>query len=266
MTMNPIIRNGIGRSREMNNIWEAALLGTVAGCLGTGLGGLIISVLRTPKSRTISFILAFSGGIMLAVIFNDLIPESMAYGNLSTMLIGFLVGCVALYFLDHAVPHVHVSAVGNHDKKTMRLIRTSILIGIGIAVHNFPEGLAIGAGYAASQTLGIGLAVILALHDAPEGMAMAGPMKAANLSPFRIVATCTLAGVPTGLGALLGAYLGGVSDLFLSVALGFAAGAMIYLVFDELLPISQELNSEHSATFGGIVGVAVGILFMTLLE
>ncbi|HKM16996.1 MAG TPA: ZIP family metal transporter, partial [Limnochordia bacterium] len=111
----------------MNNIWEAALLGTVAGCFGTGFGGLIISILRTPKSRTISFILAFSGGIMLAVIFNDLIPESLAYGDLGSMLIGFLVGCVALYFLDHAVPHVHVSALGNHDKKTMRLIRTSIL-------------------------------------------------------------------------------------------------------------------------------------------
>ncbi|HKM17226.1 MAG TPA: ZIP family metal transporter, partial [Limnochordia bacterium] len=137
---------------------------------------------------------------------------------------------------------------------------------IGIAVHNFPEGLAIGAGYAASETLGIGLAVVLALHDAPEGMAMAGPMKAAGLSPLRIVATCTLAGVPTGLGSLIGAYFGNVSELFLSVALGFAAGAMLYLVFDELLPIAQELDSEHSSTFGAIIGVVVGILFMALLD
>lgn len=129
----------------MNNIWEAALLGTVAGCLGTGLGGLIISVLRTPKSRTISFILAFSGGIMLAVIFNDLIPESMAYGNLhhADWLSG---GVRRTVFPGSCGPHVHVSAVGNHDKKTMRLIRTSILIGIGIAVHNFPEVWPLGLG------------------------------------------------------------------------------------------------------------------------
>lgn len=249
----------------MGNIWQAALLGTAAGCIGTGLGGLIISLLRTPKSRTLSFVLAFSGGIMLAVIFQDLIPEALAYGNLSVLLYGIVLGCGFLYLLDQFIPHIQVSAVGNHSKKTMRLIRTSILIGLGIALHNLPEGLAIGAGYAASESLGIGLALILALHDAPEGLAMAGPMKAAGLSPLRIVATCAAAGLPTGLGALIGAYLGSVSEVFLSAALGFAAGAMLYLVFDELIPIAQELDEQNSATFGALTGLVLGIIFLELI-
>ncbi len=249
----------------MSNIWQATLLGTVAGCFGTGLGGLIISLLRTPKKRTLSFVLSFSGGVMLAVVFQDLIPEALEYGSLQILLYGLILGCGFIYLLDQLVPHAQVTSVGGQSKKTQRLIRTSILIGLGIALHNLPEGLAIGAGYAASERLGLGIALILALHDAPEGMAMAGPMKAAGLSPLRIIGTCAAAGLPTGLGALIGAYLGGVSEMFLSAALGFAAGAMLFLVFDELLPIAQELNEGNSATFGGLVGVVVGLLFLILL-
>ena len=86
-----------------------------------------------------------------------------------------------------------------------------------------------------------------------------------GLSPLRIVATCAAAGLPTGLGALIGAYLGSVSEVFLSAALGFAAGAMLYLVFDELIPIAQELDEQNSATFGALTGLVLGIIFLELI-
>jgi len=248
----------------MNPLWGVTLIGLAAGCIGTGLGGLIVVIFRMPKSRTLSFVLGFSGGIMLAVVFQDLIPESLNYGTQENLLFGFLLGCALLFILDRFLPHAHVTTIGS-SKKNQRFVRTSILIGIGIALHNFPEGLAIGAGYSASESLGISLAIVLAFHDMPEGMAMAGPMQAARLGLVKIVWYCALSGVPTGLGALIGSYLGSISGVFLSIALGFAAGAMLYLVFDELLPIAYELDSGYSATFGSVFGVVAGMMFLHLL-
>lgn len=250
----------------MTNLFFITLIGTAAGFLGTGCGGLIINLLPTTKKRDLSFVLAFSGGIMLAVLFQDLIPEALNYGTAATTLFGCALGIGFLLLLDCYMPHMHITSKYDSCNKSTRLIRSSILLGIGIAMHNLPEGLAIGAGYVASENLGLGLAFILALHNIPEGMAMAGPMKAAGVKPLKTTIICGLAGIPTGIGALLGSALGSVSEGFLSTALGFAAGAMLYLVFDELLPISQELNSHHSSTFGAVFGVIFGLLFLMLIN
>ena len=249
----------------MSYITTVAVIGTLAGVLGTGLGGLISVIAGNRRDNTLGFVLAFSGGIMLAVVFVDLFPEALRLGGIETSLIGLSLGIALLLLLDLYLPHSHFLSLDGNDRHS-RFLQSSILLGLGIAMHNLPEGLAIGAGYAVSEHLGLGLAVIIAIQNVPEGMAMGGPMKAACIDDRHILLWSCLAGVPMGLGALMGAVLGTVSPKMLSLALGLAAGAMLYITFDELLPEAQELSSGgHASTFGAVVGAVLGLLLILLL-
>lgn len=250
----------------MPYIFKITLIGLIAGVGGTSLGGLIASLGGKPRKSHLSFMLAFAGGIMIAVVFQDLIPEALEYGSFSTTVLGLAIGVGFLLVIDNFIPHAHVSATPDSaSAEKSKFVRTSILIGLGIAMHNLPEGMAIGAGYIASKELGLGLALVLAFHNIPEGMAMGVPMKAASMSFRQIIRNTTLAGIPTGIGALIGAIFGGISPVFLSGSLGFAAGAMLYLVFDELLPVSQELTDGHSSTYGAMAGIVFGLIFLMLI-
>ena len=249
----------------MSYVTTVAVIGTLAGVLGTGLGGLISIVAGNRRDRTLGFVLAFSGGIMLAVVFADLFPEALRLGGIQTSLVGLSLGIALLLLLDLYLPHSHFLSLDCHDRHS-RFLQSSILLGIGIAMHNLPEGLAIGAGYAVSEHLGLGLTIIIAIQNIPEGMAMGGPMKAACIDDRHILMWSCLAGVPMGIGALIGAALGTVSPKMLSIALGLAAGAMLYITFDELLPEAQELGSGgHASTFGAVIGAVLGLLLILLL-
>lgn len=241
-------------------IINITLRGILAGILGTGLGGLIIVLLGKPGDAVLSSVIGLSGGIMISVVFSDLLPEALEMGGVFPAFIGILIGVVALLLMDIYLPHSHFYNDVDGDTKRARYIRTSLLIGLGIAMHNFPEGLAIGAGSVASENLGLSLTFIIALHNIPEGMAMAGPMKAGRLRSISIIWWTAMAGVPMGIGALVGAVMGSVSSLVLSLSLGFAAGAMLYVVFDELLPEAYDTSKGHTATFGAIAGVLLGLM------
>lgn len=251
----------------MPYILQVTLVGLMAGVFGTSFGGMLTVILRKPRDVVLSSVLAFSGGIMLAIVFVDLIPESLDMGTIPLALGGLCVGAAVLKLLDVYLPDsFHQPGGLNGDGKGVHFRRTSVLLGLGIALHNLPEGLAIGAGYMASEALGLGLAVVMAIQNVPEGMAMAGPMKAARMSGVQIVTWTGLAGLPMGLGALAGGLLGSVSPLFLSAALGFAAGAMLYIVFDQLLPDAQRLGSGQSSTYGALFGIVFGLIVLILVH
>ncbi|MGI6596234.1 MAG: ZIP family metal transporter [bacterium] len=251
--------------RLLSPVFTITAIGTLAGIAGTGLGGLITVIAGNRRGRTLSFVLAFSGGIMLAVVFADLLPEALRLGGVRVSLVGLLLGVALLLLLDLYLPHSHFLSIDCQSQQG-RFMQSSILLGIGIAMHNFPEGLAIGAGYAVSEHLGLGLALIIAIQNVPEGMAMGGPMKAACIDDKHILLWSCLAGVPMGVGAWSGAVLGAVSPAMLSLALGLAAGAMLYITFDELLPEAHELGGPgHAATFGAVVGAVLGLLLIWLL-
>ncbi len=235
-------------------------LGLAAGIAGTAGGGLIAVFTHRKLKLPISSLLGFAAGIMLAVVFKELIPHAIEDGGLTLASLGIMLGVLVMMALDNFLPHKEISDENLSCQSS--LIRVGVLLGVGIALHNFPEGIAIGTSFAREPVLGITIALILTLHNIPEGMAMAIPLSAAEISPLKVLWYTTLAGVPMGLGSLIGGWVGKTSPVMLSIGLGFAAGAMLYITCHELIPGAQKRTNGHAATAGLAVGVILAILIL----
>ncbi len=240
---------------------EVTLIGFLAGAVGTGLGGGLGAIVRKPSPRLLGFLLGLAAGVMLSIIFMELLEEAIAASFTHGML-GLVAGILAFVVLDHLIPHHH--PVSN-ETSSPSLMRKGSFIALGIALHNLPEGMAIGAGFSASTATGVALALIIALHNIPEGMAVAVPLVAGGMKRSNAVALSIAAGLPMGAGALLGSLMAGVSPASLSWAMGFAAGAMLYIVCDELIPDVYDLTDSHTAIAGITTGTALGVALIYFL-
>lgn len=240
---------------------RAMLLGLFAGVLGTASGGLFSFLLWKPRRRLLSLLLGLSAGIMLVIIFMELLSESVSIGGLWMGLIGLTSGILLLYCLDLYFPHQHFTV---EEGQKSRLRQAGILLGIGIALHNVPEGLAIGSSYYADAGFGLDIAIIMALHNVPEGIAMATTMKMGGFRNLTIILATVVAGLPMAFGGAAGALVGSISPTFLSISLAFAAGAMLYIVCDELIPEAHKSSEGHSATLGVVFGVIAGMFILSI--
>lgn len=239
---------------NIDTLFEITLLGFFAGTIGTGLGGFSSFVIRNPSNRLFSFTLGFSGGLMIAIVCFDLLPEAFLSG-LGVAILGIILGVVLISVIDQLLSF-HFS--GGHMKNDF--LRAGALMGISIAAHNFPEGLAIGSGLVADPHLGLSLAIIILIHNIPEGMAMAAPLSISGISKFKILLYTIYAGVPMGIGAWLGGYIGNVSESFIGLCLGFAGGAMLFITCQEIIPKSSALWKGRTSGFSIILGIICGIL------
>ncbi|MFO8059350.1 MAG: ZIP family metal transporter [Bacillota bacterium] len=244
------------------DLLHITLVGLIAGVLGTGAGGLIAVFTHRRARMSLGGLLGFSAGVMLAVVFHELIPEALEGGGFGAGMAGVIFGALLMLSLDRILPHIHLSASAGNSRRENDFIRSGLLLGLGIALHNFPEGLAIGTSYAYSAQVGLSIAAVLAVHNLPEGMAMAIPLSAGNVSSFKVWICTLAAGLPMGVGALLGGWIGTISGTFLGVGLGFAAGAMLYIVCHELIPGAQRRSQGYVATFGIVFGVLLGIALL----
>ena len=147
----------------MNYLLKTTLIGLFFGTFGTTIGGIVGVTWKRNSNRFLSFILQLAAGLMMAIICFDLIPEAIGMSRLVNTIIGTLCGVIIMLFCDSFIKNRHTK-VGNNS-----LLNTGIIVGIGLALHNFPEGLAIGSGFGASIKLGYSLAIAILLHDIPEG-------------------------------------------------------------------------------------------------
>lgn len=247
----------------MNELLKTTLLGLFFGTFGTTIGGFIGVTFKNTSNRVLSFILEFAAGLMISIVCFDLIPEALELSNIIYTLVGVVFGVVCMIICDNII-HRREQHSSRFARNSNSLLKTGIAVGIGLALHNFPEGLAIGSGFEASVKLGYALAIAILLHDIPEGISMSVPMRCGGMSKTKVVVYTLLSGVTTGIGAFFGALLGNISIGVISICLSFAAGAMLYIVSGELIPESKSLYKGRFASLGNIVGFIIGILAMNL--
>ena len=279
----------------MGVIATLILTTAIAGIVGTGLGGLIGAMLQKDSNRMVSLLLSFAGGVMLSVVCFDLVVEAIDTGAglfpvILSIALGFIVTYLLNYLIDRTadpeVPHIDANHpktaddldelihfdhleqhYAKHDSK-FSLFVAGIVMACAIALHNVPEGMTIGASYASNNgvmgSAALILAVLIGLHNIPEGMAVSVPLISGGMKKYKAVLLTAASGVPTVLGALLGYLLGEIGPLGLTISLGFASGAMLYVVFGEILPQSYLMYHSKLPAFSAVVGILVGMLIIFL--
>lgn len=208
---------------------KTTIMGLLFGTFGTTLGGILGVFIKRKSNKFLSFILSFASGLMMAVVCFDLIPEALEISNIFFVIVGILMGIIAMIFCDLLVEKKFNKKSSVKNQKDS-LLKTGMIVSIGLAIHNFPEGLAIGSGFEASMRLGLSLAVAICLHDIPEGVSMAIPMKNGGMKKSKVIYYVILSGITTGIGAFCGAIVGSISEQIIAICLSFAAGAMLYIV------------------------------------
>ena len=246
----------------MRHLIEITLVGLVSGITGTGIGGLMAFAVNDVSKRFLSIILEFSSGLMTAVVCFELIPEAFELGGVPVALSSILAGVLAVIIIENYIRKMEFIKEGSQSG----LLRAGVLVAIGIALHNLPEGFAVGSGFEASRALGITITSVIIIHDIPEGIAMAVPMRAGGFSRIKSFLLTLMSGIPMALGALAGAVLGEISEAMISACLGFAGGAMLYIVFGELIPESKKLYLGRLSSIGNILGIICGIIVSMLGE
>lgn len=230
-------------------IWISAIAG-----LATTLGSIFVLLLGHPDEKTLSALLAGAGGVMLAVVTVDLLPAAWKIGPLWQGIAGFTIGIGFMLEADRRFNSAPPSSVAL--SKHQRLKRVGLLVAAGIALHDLPEGMAIAVGQEAESSLGFLIALAITVHNLPEGMATATPLRMANVSKIKILLLNLVIAVFTPLGAVIGWFAVSLVKNSLAFFLALAAGAMAFLVFAELFPLSREKH-PHYALLGGAVGFAL---------
>ena len=247
----------------------AALLGGIVAAGATALGTLPALVARRIDQRTQDTMFGFGAGVMLAASAFSLalpgIQEARRHGEgpwLAGGIVGvaILLGAVLLVLLDWLVPHEHFIK-GPEGHSSQRLKRTWLFV-FAICLHNLPEGLAIGVGFGTGLQHGTALATGIAIQDLPEGLVVAVALMAAGYRRAFSVVVGMASGLIEPVGAVVGASVVTDFPLLLPVGLGFAAGAMLFVVSHEIIPESHRQGHEHFAT-GGLM---VGFVLMMLLD
>ena len=265
----------------------------LAGVAGTGLGGLIGAMLQKDSNRTVSLLLSFAGGVMLSVVCFDLVTEAIETNVGVAVVVGAIAfGVAVTYFLNYLidrktnpeVPHIdenhpktaddldeliHSDHLEQHYARKdgkLGLFVAGIVMASAIALHNVPEGMTIGASYASNNgvmgSAALVLAVLIGLHNIPEGMAVSVPLISGGMPKWKAVLITASSGIPTILGALLGYLLGEIGPMGLTMSLGFASGAMLYVVFGEILPQSILMYHSKLPAFSAIAGILAGLLII----
>ena len=275
-------------------ILETLILTTaLAGVGGTGLGGLVGALLQRDSKRMVSLLLSFAGGVMLSVVCFDLVTEAIETNTgIWTVVLSIALGVAVTFFLNYLidrktnpeVPHIdenhpktaddldeliHSDHLEQHyarKESKLGLFVAGIVMASAIALHNVPEGMTIGASYASNDgvmgSAALVLAVLIGMHNIPEGMAVSVPLISGGMTKWKAVLITAATGIPTILGALLGYVLGEIGPLGLTMSLGFASGAMLYVVFGEILPQSILMYHSKLPAFSAIAGILLGLLII----
>lgn len=278
----------------MNTYAMIFLVTALTGVGGLALGGGLAAVVHDPSDKALSLLLRFTAGVMLSVVCFDLVADAAEDSSILPILCWIMIGYLCTYLLncwidkrahhthshggqanqehEHEHHHEHHHTLG-HDNGELcacghhTLHTAGLVLAAAVALHNVPVGMAIGATFAGAAHGGSGgvlAALIIGLHNIPEGMSITTPLLAGGSRPAGAIAVAALSGLPTILGALVGYGAGTMNPLLLAVSLSFAAGAMLYVIFGELLPESEQLWQNRLSGLSTMLGMLLGMALIFL--
>lgn len=284
----------------MDAFLTVTLMTLIAGVGGTGLGGILGALVRTESNRIVSLLLSATSGVMISIVCFELMVESLeaaqsvfSDGAVFVVCIAVLVGMAVVFLLnwlidkrtEGEVPHTasslhpkthdnidelsHIDHYNQHLKEhapKRELWVAGVVIACAIALHNIPEGMSIGASYNIDTEGGVSMALILAvligLHNIPEGMAVSVPLVAGGMKRIKAALLTAASGAPVVLGAWLGYWIGDIGAIGLATSLGFASGAMLYVVFGEIIPQAVLMYRSKVPAFFVIIGMLIGMIII----
>lgn len=282
----------------MNALEFSIITTLIAGVGGTGLGGLIGALFKKDSNKQVSLLLSFAAGVMLSIVCFDLVlgainPEnSTCQTNIFLVAGGIILGVLLVYLLnyvidkkannevshidinhpktaDHLDELIHSDHLAEHLRKKdskSNLFVAGIVMAAAIALHNMPEGMTIGASFVNDTNLtsgsGLILAVLIGLHNIPEGMSISVPLISGGMSKGKAILLTAFSGLPTVIGAIIGHLIGDIGPIGLALSLSFASGAMIYVVFGEILPQSILMYRSKLPAFFVVIGMILGLVII----
>ena len=239
-----------------------AFLFSLAAGLSTGLGSLVAFFIKDFKHRYLSLLMGFSAGVLIQISFMELLFSAVIETGFLSANIAFFVGIATIATIEFLIPHEYKEEhLTEKERKKKRLMKTGLLVSEGIVIHNFPEGILTMFGTIKDPHLGLVLFIAIALHNIPKGISVSIPIYYATKNRRKVFLWSLLSGISEPIGAFIGFFVlfPFITPLVLNLALAFVAGIMVFISFDELLPLSLSHGEAHLA----ITSLFLGMLTMT---
>lgn len=242
-------------------------LASILAGLATGVGALPALFFKDISPRLFNSMLGAAAGVMLAATAFSLLVPGMDFGEqiwpgkgLLIVSAGMMLGALFLHFADKKLPHLHFDSVADESLDSLQKISLFI---IAITIHNFPEGMSVGVSFGSGDLKsGLVLSIAIALQNIPEGLAVALPLVGLGYNKWKAVGIATLTGLVEPVGGLLGITMVTVFSSILPIAMGFAAGAMLFVISEEIIPETHSKGRSRIATFS----LMLGFIIMMMLD
>lgn len=234
----------------------SALLGSFISAMATVLGAVPLLFVKSLSERWKDVLVAFTAGIMVSASMFGLLPQALNESGIIQLTIGLILGVVVLDWIEKSIPHIDVEQkkyVSSFDSK-------SLLVMFALFIHNIPEGLSTGFSYAsANEGLGPMVAIAIGAQNIPEGLVLAVFLTRSNVSKLKLMLIVTLTGLMEVVSAIVGYFTASYINALIGYGLAFASGAMLFIVYKELIPESHGHGFERSATYSFILGLLLMI-------
>lgn len=250
---------------DSSNVVLMGFVASLCASMGTTLGSLGVLTIRKLSVKTEDGLLSMAAGIMLAATFFSLLVPALEYAgtdNHQPVLgalevgLGVFLGAGCLYFIHQNVPHEHFGT-GKEGRESTKLGRIWLFV-MAITLHNFPEGLAVGVGFGGGELKnGVTLAIGIGLQNFPEGLAVSVALMSVGYTPLKSAGIGILSGLVEPVGGLIGGLAVATMEAFMPWALAFAAGAMLFIISDEIIPQTHQRGYQNLATFSLLIGFVI---------
>lgn len=239
----------------MSNITIIVIISVLGPVIGSLMG-----VLKKPSEIFMYNMLSFAAGVMLAISFLELIPESISFSSSGICVLGITLGSSLMFVVDRLLPHIHPELFEQEQGRNLE--KTAVYLIVGIFLHNIPEGMAIAINTVSDSNMSIAIALAIAIHNIPEGICTSAPYYHATRNRLKSFLVSSTTAFPILVGFAFANYLfKNISDTFIGLIVGATAGLMIYICADELIPSSSSKTTNHSTIFSLIAGI-IFVIFL----